>query len=678
MNIKRWPKWVWVVLAAALLVGGAVWWKTGVSKETEAASFTVRRGPLNITVMEGGSVRAVESQEAKCEVRVGYQGIKILKLVEEGYEVSDDDIRTNKVLVELDASDLQKQIVQQDIQYETAAATLIDAQQNYEIQWNQNLSDIKAAEQKVLFARMDFDKFLGDKITQKIVDQLGLEQLLAREQTNAQARVNALAAEAPKQAEPPGAKPASNSAGLTNVPTLKPGPNETKSPRPAPAAITKADIKPAVLLQTTGSDLVEPLPAKPARDLGQKPPTSVTKPASSTPPADAEPLPELKLEPEVVIDFAKYATLDALGDGEAKQKIRKFDDDLQVAMKEENQARVTLEGTRRLFEKGFVTKIDTEKDEIAYENTRLKVQTAETARALFLKYEFPKTSEESLSKHSEAVRELVRAKKAAVSKIAQAQAKLKSAQGQFNIQTRQRKDLYEQLDKCQITAKRKGLVVYGGAREENVYYGGEERVREGATVRERQSIITIPDMSKMSVRVKIHETYIKKVRKGQKARITVDAYADKVLDGEVTAVGVLPDSQNTWMNPDLKVYLTTVTISGTTDWLKPGMSAKVEIFVNHLDDVIFVPVQAVSPQDGKQVVQIASRTGSETRTVEVGEFNDEFIEIKSGLKVGERVLLKAAESAPSEKKEEEPDKGKQEQKPSPAGPPAGAPPMRKA
>ena len=68
----------------------------------------------------------------------------------------------------------------------------------------------------------------------------------------------------------------------------------------------------------------------------------------------------------------------------------------------------------------------------------------------------------------------------------------------------------------------------------------QDPIREGATVRERQSIITIPDMTRMSVSVKIHESYIKKIKKGQKARITVDAFPDSVLDGEVTKVGVLP------------------------------------------------------------------------------------------------------------------------------------------
>jgi len=195
----------------------------------------------------------------------------------------------------------------------------------------------------------------------------------------------------------------------------------------------------------------------------------------------------------------------------------------------------------------------------------------------------------------------VRARKAAISKLAQAEAKLKSAQGQYNIQARQRKEFYEQLDKCTIAAKRPGLVVYGGGGDED-FYGGEERIREGATVRERQSIITIPDMTKMSVRVKIHESYIKKVKKGQRARITVDAFPDSVLEGEVSKVGVLPDSQNRWMNPDMKVYLTTITIAGTSDWLKPGMSAKVEIVANCLSNVVYVPVQAVSPSEGKQVL----------------------------------------------------------------------------
>ena len=315
-----------------------------------------------------------------------------------------------------------------------------------------------------------------------------------------------------------------------------------------------------------------------------------------------------------------------------------------------------MEGTKRLFEKGFVTKIDRERDEIAYENSRLKVQTADTARDLFLKYEFNESSEEALSKYAEAMRELERARKAAVSKLAQADAKLKSAQGQHNVQLRQLKDLKEQLEKCVMRAKKTGLIVYGGGGEEMYYYGNQEPIREGATVRERQAIITIPDMTKMSVKVKIHESYIKKIKKGQRVRITVDAFPDTILGGEVSKVAVLPDSQNRWMNPDLKVYLTTITINGTYDWLKPGMSAKTEILVDHLDDVVYAPIQSVVPSEGKQICYVVHGLKREQREVEIGQFNNDFIEIKKGLKEGEKVLLTPPESS-------EPETGEKEKKP---------------
>ena len=612
----------WLVLVALVVVALAYFVRGRVHKGSDGVTFAARRGLLDISVLEGGSVQALESQEIKCEVRVGYQGQKILKIVEEGYQVSEDDVRTNKVLVELDSSEIQKQIVQQDIQFESAYASLIDAQQNYEIQLNQNLSDIKAAEQKARFARMDFDKFLGDTVTQEVIDQLGLEKQLAIEHTNAVAQATAVTASLPTDTSP----------------------------------------RRGVATATNGSTAQAPANSSPNSDATG---TATNPPPASQPPPNA---------PSVLIDFSKYARIEALGDGEAKQKLRKYEDDLQVAKKELGQAQSTLEGTKRLFEKGFVTKIDRERDDIAHENSRLKVQTAETARDLFLKYEFPKSGEETLSKYAEAVRELSRARKAAVSKLAQAQAKLKSAQSQYNIQGRARKEIYEQLDKCVMTAKKTGLVIYGGNREE-MYYGGQERIREGASVREQQAIITIPDMTKMSVRVKIHESYIKKVKKGQKVHITVDAFPDQALDGEVSSVSVLPDSQNRWLNPDMKVYLTTITVTGSHEWLKPGMSAKVEIIVNRLENVVYMPIQAVSPADGKQFCYVANGGTPERRLVEIGEFNDEFIEIKKGLKEGERVLLRPTE-APSEKPEDQTEPKPAEKTPAPPAP-AGAP-ARKA
>ena len=604
--IRSQPRWRLIAAGIAILLAG-VWFFHGSKSTASLPTFTARRGPLDITVLEGGSLKALESQEIKCEVRVGYQGTKILKIVPEGYFVTDDDVRTNKVLCELDSSDLQNKLVQQEIQYQTALASLADAEQGYQIQLGQNDSDIKAAQQTARFARMDFEKYLGDNVAEAVISQVGLDKIYATISSNNIA--------------------ASAVAAVPDTGGLK-----KAAPSNTTATNSIADIAGAkpmtVALTTTNSAAADP-PDDPAADLASE---------------NDKPLMEI---PDIILDFSKYATLEALGDGEAKQKLRQLDDALQTAQKDLGQASTTLDGTRRLFDKGFVAKTEITRDEISYDSAVLKVKSSQTDRALFLSYEFPRTAEEDLTKYAEAVRALDKADHAAISKLAQARAKLNSAKGQYQVQLRQKQDLEEQLEKCVLSAKKSGLLVYGG--DDQNFYGNQEPIREGATVREQQTIITIPDLRLMSVVVKIHESYIKKIKVGQKARITVDAYPDQPLTGEVTNVGVLPDSQNRWLNPDLKVYLTTVTIDGTNTWMKPGMSAKVEILANHLDNVVYVPVQAVVAGNGKQFCFVAgSFNKPERREVQIGEFNDDFIEVKKGLKEGERVLLNPPDIPDSE------------------------------
>lgn len=598
--IRRQPRWRFIASGIAVLLA-SFWILRSGKTAANLPTFAARRGPLEITVLEGGSLKAIESQEIKCEVRVGYQGTKILRIVPEGYFVTDDDVRTNKVLCELDSSDLQNRMVQQEIQYQSALAALADAEQNYQIQLGQNDSDIKAAQQRARFARMEFEKYLGDNVARSIIGEVGLDKIFATISSNNIANPSAVA---------PGNIALQKTGSVANGATKSA--TNGASAKPVNDTLTKTNFD--------SSDSVDAEMARLSTD-------------------NDKPLLEI---PDIVLNFSKYATLDALGDGEAKQKLRQLDDTLQTAQKDLGQATTTLDGTRRLFDKGFVAKTEITRDEISYGSAALKVKSSQTDRALFLSYEFPRVAEEDLTRYAEAVRALDKANHEAISRLAQARARLNSAKGQYQVQSVQRRDLQDQLEKCVVVAKQSGLVVYGGDDQNN--YGNQEPIREGATVRERQTIITIPDLHCMSVSVKIHESYIKKIKTGQKARITVDAYPEQRLTGVVTNVGVLPDSQNRWLNPDLKVYLTTVAIDGTNTWLKPGMSAKVEILVDHLDDVIGVPVQSVVAGNGRQLCFVAGKFNKpERREVEVGDFNDEFIEVKKGLKEGECVLLNPPE-----------------------------------
>lgn len=595
-RFRRPVGWAAIVLAAVLLLGFLARMGKDVSADSNMF-FEVRRGNLPITVMEGGSVEALEVQEIRSEIE-GYQGTKILSIIDEGYQVTEQDVADQKLLVELDSSEIRQKIVTQELQFQSTIASLTEARNARDIQVNQNLSDVKAAELAMKFARMDVEKFLGAELTENIFQRLGLREPERIDVTKL---------------------PPNLGIGEISLGSL----DETK----------KTPISPPGL-PPSGKKRTLPFADPPPLQLPELPQI----PAPEAEPAEAETSEELLRPTTVVIDYSEYADEELLGDGEAQQKIRRAEDEWLVAKTDLGLAEADLVGTQRLFEKGFVTKKELENDKVRVEKAIVQVKATDTARKLFQIYEFPKTAEELVSKYEEALLNLDKTQKEAISKLAQTEAKFKSAQGRYRIEQSDLKELQEQLAKTKIYALKPGLVTYGGNRER--YYYGEEQIREGSTVRQRQVIITIPDLNAMGVRVKIHESYIKKVKADMPSRIRVESFPDRPIQGKVTKVAILPDSSNRWMNPNLKVYKTTIKIEGVHQWLKPGMTAKVEILVDELQDVVFVPIQAVFAEEEEQVCYV-HKGSLRRRTVRTGEYNDEYIQILDGLEVGEKVTLKA-------------------------------------
>lgn len=704
-------------------------------QDLNAITFEVKRGNLDISVIEGGTVEALESQEIRCEVAAGYQGTKILKIVEEGYFVTEEDVKNGKVLVELDSTEMQERLLTQEIQFQSTLAALTEARQSFDIQLNQSKLDIKNAEQSARFAYMDFAKYVGDKLAAEIVEKLGMKEktnadvidlaklegvlkpLLAiptaassTDETrtdNSGSNLNGFSTGAPAGFSSAGVQSGGIEQSNRQIPDsgtsgeggrrfgqgrrgLRPemeagegsGRNESGVPggaRPQGSGFQRGPGQGFPRGQGPGGEFrqrreftgnqenadLASIDRSPRLPLFNTMENGISVNDNGGKITSLSVLPTLSTEifsivgnpsQEEKIDFSQYAKPELLGDGSAKQQLRKLLDDLQVAQAQLALQETKLQGTERLFKKGFISKTELETEQMTYTNNALRVATAQTALDLFIKYEFPKQAEELLSKYDQALRALERTKKEAVSKIAQSLAKLRAAEGRYKIEAQQRQDLIDRINKCVIRAQKSGLVVYANDPRS---FGVNEQIREGATVRERQTILTIPDMKKMAVRVRIHESYIKRVQKGLKAKVQVDAFPEDILNGEVTKVSVIPDSGSRWMNPDLKVYPTVVSITDEREWLKPGMSAKVEIMVNRLTNVLYIPLQAVTVVGGKQVCFVQGPLSTEMRVIEVGDFNDEFIEVKSGLKEGEKVLLQPPppESRGKEKEPSEDENG---------------------
>src|SRR5262249_2241865 len=157
-----------------------------------------------------------------------------------------------------------------------------------------------------------------------------------------------------------------------------------------------------------------------------------------------------------------------------------------------------------------------------------------------------------------------------------------------------------QIEKCKLFAPSDGLIVY--STDGNMFrMNNQAQIEEGATVRERQKIFSLPDITRMQVNAKVHESMVNKVAQEQKVNIKVDAFPTVPLTGTIKTVNPLPDQGN-FLASDVKLYTTIVTIDQTFPSLRPGMTAECIVLINTLDNVLVIPVTAVLPLKGKDYV----------------------------------------------------------------------------
>ena len=151
-------KYVLLAVLALIVVGGV---GAGVTKllsnkgqqsEESMPTFKAQRGPLRISVVESGTIKAREQVIIKNEVE---GRVTILTLIPEGSQVSKGDL-----LIELDSSKLVDGKIDQEISVENADAAFVRARENLAVVENQAQSDVDQAELTLQFAKIDREKYL--------------------------------------------------------------------------------------------------------------------------------------------------------------------------------------------------------------------------------------------------------------------------------------------------------------------------------------------------------------------------------------------------------------------------------------------------------------------------------------------------------------------------------------
>ena len=310
------------------------------------------------------------------------------------------------------------------------------------------------------------------------------------------------------------------------------------------------------------------------------------------------------------------ATVRSVAEGEGALTVEEARTRLQAMQKKVERLRQEHEQLKPLLEKGFITREELKRtaDELEQSEEELALARKRAEVAIDLTHPRDKQRAHLLLAQKEASLENARAK------AQEAQARLAQ--------------LVNQVDNCRIYARRPGMVVY----EELLGANPRRKVRVGDRVTASQGLVTIPEVNRMLMEASVSEAEMHRVRPGQPATIRVEAFPDLRLAGKVTRVGALARASAD--RPfDEKRFDLVVELDPTDSDLRPEMTARADIVVGTRTDVLLAPVNAVFDQQGTMVCHVVGRLGIETRPVELGESNDVMVEVVSGLREGEQVML---------------------------------------
>ncbi|MBU1277263.1 MAG: efflux RND transporter periplasmic adaptor subunit [Proteobacteria bacterium] len=175
-----------------------------------------------------------------------------------------------------------------------------------------------------------------------------------------------------------------------------------------------------------------------------------------------------------------------------------------------------------------------------------------------------------------------------------------------------------------------------------------KEVQVGSEVAEGQLLFALGNLERLSVLTKVGELNVTKLVPGQKVKLTSFAFPGLMMEGRIAAVSsqVSPGSDSA--PPSFSVKVATAKLNHhQRGKLRLGMSAELQVEVSSHPKALVVPITAVHPHPGGGfAVTLAGVHGGKETPVTTGLTTVDSVEITSGLKAGDKVLLPAGPTAP--------------------------------
>lgn len=162
-------------------------------------------------------------------------------------------------------------------------------------------------------------------------------------------------------------------------------------------------------------------------------------------------------------------------------------------------------------------------------------------------------------------------------------------------------------------------------------------------------LIRLPDLSALKATVKINEVDIAKISKGLSVEIKPDAFSDSIFTGTVNSVANLAVNKDG--SSKIKVFPVEILVNSSDKNLLPGLTVSCRIIIDKIDNVLYLPLDAIKAEGDKNFVYKKKGSGYDKVEVETGASNSDFIVITKGLDEGDEVAL--VDPYASEKSKEE-------------------------
>ncbi len=152
-------------------------------------------------------------------------------------------------------------------------------------------------------------------------------------------------------------------------------------------------------------------------------------------------------------------------------------------------------------------------------------------------------------------------------------------------------------------------------------------------------VLQFPDLSRMQISASAAEADFKKIERGQKVFITVDAAGKLLTTGRVNRKSLAQSMAQRYSRSKVKSYEIIIDIDSCHSKIKPGLSADCEIILSEAADTLFIPSVAVFEKDSSRVVYVKRSKNYVPVNVETGTTGSSYTIITGGLEGDEIIAL---------------------------------------